>query len=164
VKRPKNVAKEGRVFAIPLEHTGFGIGVVARASRSGVTLGYFYGDTFGTAQDAAKRIPFLRAKGSILVALFGDLGIRRGKWPLIGAITPWSPELWPVPKFRRVDAMGEKAWIVERDPSNVSRTASETEINVADCQELPDEALYGYQAMEMRLSDAINGSHGRLLS
>ncbi len=96
--------KEGSVFLVPLRSGGHGCGVVARTGPRGkVLLGYFFGPKL---RDERVSFDGLRPGDAILRLRFGDLGLFRGEWKVIGEIVPWSRDHWPIPEFLWSDPLG----------------------------------------------------------
>jgi hypothetical protein len=60
---------EGDWFAVPLDEGGFCVGVVARANRSGVLLGYFFGPKRLDVPTLAE-LTALKAGDAVLVGAF----------------------------------------------------------------------------------------------
>lgn len=88
--------KEGSVFLGPLREGGFGRGVIARAGKRGHLLGYFFGPKLF---DNSPMLEGLSPDLAIRRARFGDLGLLKAAWPVIGSIEPWVQDQWPIPEF-----------------------------------------------------------------
>jgi hypothetical protein len=115
---------EGDCVAVPLRGGGFGVGVVARANRKGVLLGYF----FRPARDHVPGLEIvdrLRPTDAILIGRFGHLGIVGGTWPLIGHLTNWIREDWPVPLFVRTEELSGRSYLVHYDDADPNRVTKE---------------------------------------
>jgi len=161
LKYPKNFrVPEGTVIAIPIESKGWVLGVYARIKKGRGRLspfGYFFGKVF-EAPPGPDVIPTLYAKDAILQSKFGDLGLVEGRWPIIGTITPWVREDWPMPEFM-ISApkygmpFDQRIVYDENDPSReLSR-----EILAPGTLDLPDAGLPGSSALEFKLSAIISG-------
>ena len=95
--------KEGSVFFVPLRSGGHGRGVIARSGPRGkILLGYFFGPKI---RDERVSLDGLLPRDAIVSLRFGDLGLLRGDWKLIGEIAPWSRADWPIPEFLWSDAL-----------------------------------------------------------
>lgn len=154
--RKKLPYQPGDLFAVPLVCGGFAVGLAARMDGRGTVLGYFFRprrDDQPTSNDLAT----LRAADSIDVALFGDLGLIEGRWPVIGQLPAWRSEDWPVPSFGRIDAVsGKRAWRARyRDPD--LKLLSDEEIGVREARMLPKDGLMGAGAVERWLSHLLDG-------
>jgi hypothetical protein len=67
--------REGTWFAIPLETGGFGVGVVARATKRGkVILAYFFGP-HRSEVPSLDEVERLSPEDAVAVAHVGDLGL-----------------------------------------------------------------------------------------
>src|SRR5229473_6828898 len=109
-KKKKLPYPEGTWFAVPLQGGGFAIGLLARLDGRGSAFGYFFGPKRNCIPDI-RDIDTLTYKDAIVVALFGDLGLLNGEWPVIGKPSQWDRNEWPLPPFVRVDEMENKAWM-----------------------------------------------------
>ena len=95
---------EGDWFAVPLRDTGYATGLVARADRRGGLLGYFFGPR-RESPASLEDLQMLTPSDAILVGQFGDLGLLRGAWPIIGSAGAWDRAAWPMPLFARTDVV-----------------------------------------------------------
>ena len=155
MSRKKLPYRPGDLFAVPLRCGGFAAGVAARADGRGTVLGYFFGprrDDLPMPNDVGE----LRGEDSIEIAIFGDLGMIEGRWPVIGPLPGWKSENWPVPDFGRIDAVsGNRAWRVRyQDPD--LKWLSEEEITVSEASALPRDRLMGAGAVERWLSHLLD--------
>lgn len=147
--------EEGTWFAVPLRDRGFGVGVVARIGRRGVTLGYF----FGPRRDAVPRVnevENLRPDDAIVVKLFGDLGLIEGSWPIIGRGTQWNRSDWPLPGFRRLDDFTGQARRVEYSEKDLVTAVRDVPTTREDVNGLPEDGLSGAGAVEIVLTRVLN--------
>ncbi len=110
---------EGDWIAVPLQSGGFGVGVIARASKRGkVLFGYFFGPRLNylpTIDSARDHV----AQNAKLVAIFGDHSLYCHEWRVLGHDSRWDRLKWPMPYFSRVDERGKavKVRYSEDDPS-----------------------------------------------
>jgi hypothetical protein len=143
--------KEGDIFAVPLKGGGYGWGVVARHSPGGkIVLGYFFGGpTTEVPQESA--IPNLRPEDALLVVRFGDLSLYRGDWKIVGGVSPWNRQQWPIPSFKIEDPLlGEQVWKVRYFPDDPARELGRERL--ATEETLETAALWGAGAVEIALS------------
>ena len=96
--------REGDWFAVPLRDGGYAVGLIARANIQGVLLGYFFGPQRSTVP-RVEEVGNLRPEDAVLTRIFGDLGIRTGKWPLLGRLDGWNRQDWPTPVFVRTESL-----------------------------------------------------------
>jgi hypothetical protein len=92
----------------------------------------------------------LQASGAIWVQRCSNLGIRRGTWPLLGRLTGWDRDAWPMPLFGRLPALGG-AWVVRYADDDPLRTLSETRTDEATVRGLPEDGAAGSAYVEERL-------------
>lgn len=141
---------DGSVFLVPLRDGGFARGVVARSARGGqLLLGYF----FGPRLTSPSEVDFfeLEPKNAILCLRFGDLGLFKGLWAVVGNVPDWNPAKWPMPNAVRRDPLGKmRPVLVKYDDSDPSRILGE-EVLQSDSG-LPSDGVAGYGFVEAKLS------------
>lgn len=145
--------QEGTWFAVPLRKGGFGIGLIARYDGKGIVLGYFFHCTYEqcpTIDDTHT----INAAHIVLVRLFGDLGILRGEWPILGQQKEWHRDVWPVPLFGRIAVDRSRAVGVKYADDNIAYLG-EISIPIEEATQLPEDGLSGYGAIEIRLTDLL---------
>lgn len=145
---------EGDWFAVPLrESGGYGIGVVARHDRRGGVIGYLFNlrrDDIPTLDDVAG----LRPSDAIRVMRFGDLGLIRSQWPILGKLEEWRPDDWPIPAFSRREPTG-RAFRVIYSADDLRGPVREEPITEDECDRLPRDALSGAGAVELVLTQLL---------
>lgn len=151
---------DGDWFAVPLrEGGGYGVGVVARHDRRGGVIGYFFplrSDEAPTLADVAG----LRPSDALRVMRFGDLGLIKGQWPILGKLEDWRDEDWPIPPFGRREPTG-RAFRVIYSAGDLRGPAREEPISDEECDRLPRDALSGAGAVELVLTQLLaSGSRG----
>ncbi len=105
--------------------------------------------------EAVKR--FTRAD-ALRVVRFGDLGLIRASWPVIGRSESWTSVEWPLPAFARRDVSG-RCYRVEYDPHELRQPCREVEVEADECNRLPRDALSGSGAVERVLTELLD-NHG----
>jgi hypothetical protein len=154
-KKRKLRYKEGTVFAVPLETSGYGIGVVARMTGDGLTFGYFFGPRRQSIPklDAVKG---LNAQDALWAIRFGDLGLIDEEWPVIGELESWSRESWPLPPFvddgeysgrARKIVYSENLQLISHQPCDPALAKS-----------FPSDESWGAGAIECRLTEMLDSS------
>lgn len=150
--------KEGQAFALPLRSDGWAIGVIARVGRRGVLFGYFF-DIHYKHLPSMKETERLTPSNAVLEARFGDLGIKRGEWIILGDMTDWNRESWPLPKFFSFGSgvAGDVLVITynERDLVTVDRSQR---ASVGDTVLYLPDSMMGYGAIEIRLTEMITSN------
>lgn len=143
--------REGDVFAVPLRDGGYGVGVVARSKGKGPVLGYFFGPRYDDVPDLDE-VARLEAVDNVLVQKFGDLGLIRGKWPVIGSLPEWRREGWPMPAFGRHEELTGRYLRVEYADEDPNSRPREVEISREEFEHLPEDGLAGFGFTEARLT------------
>lgn len=127
--------------------------MVARSAPEGkLLLGYFFGPRL--ASQAEADVSDIEPSKAILSLRFGDLGLVKGLWPVVGRLPDWNPAQWPVPNAVRRDLLGKAKPILVRyddnDPSKIlSEEALENDID------LPAEGLAGHGFVEAKLTKLL---------
>lgn len=145
--------EEGTVFAVPLRTGGFGRGLVCRLDGKGIIYGVFFGPKCNKIEDFKNALSIPEA-GIVLERTFGDLGIIKGEWPILGMLDSWKRENWPVPIFARIDEKAAKAWAAKYD-QNTLKFIDDKRIPIEDARKLPSEALSGAGAIEILLTKCL---------
>jgi len=146
--------REGDWFAVPLREGGFGVGVVARANPAGALLGYF----FGPRRDgvpALDALEILKAPDAILVAKFGHLGLRQGKWPIVGRLDDWERDAWPMPVFVRYEELTGRSFEVFYDGDDPNKLNREKQIPPGAAEQGPKDGLMGAGFVEKVLTKLL---------
>jgi hypothetical protein len=151
---------EGDWFAVPLRDGGFAVGIIARAMprKEGVLLGYFFGprrDELPTLEELSS----LSASDAVMVKTFGDLGIIRGEWPLLGRLDGWDRAAWPTPEFGRFEELTGRAFKVVYDDNDPNRVIREERVEPSELHVLPKDGLSGAGFVETRLTRLLHHEH-----
>ncbi|MCB2157044.1 immunity 26/phosphotriesterase HocA family protein [bacterium] len=143
---------EGNCCAVPLRNGGFARGVIARISGKGPAFGYFFGPRCSTLQELQSLGIPPGPEGAILLTQFGDLGLKKEVWPIIGRLPDWNREDWPMPGFIRYNDDRTKAFIDFCDDDTVESVKEiVVPVDEIDPNDFAEEGLYGYVALQIRL-------------
>lgn len=142
--------KMGDVFLIPLRSSGYGIGLVARKSRS-ILLGYFWGKNFSEIPNQFE-FSNLKKGEAIWIKQFGIRGLENGDWIILGNMPGFDKKEWEIPKFlRKVDPFGK--FIISYDdklnPINQRKVPDDF------AEQYPDDGVAGYGFVEIKLTDFL---------
>jgi hypothetical protein len=143
--------KVGDWFAVPLTGGGFGLGLVARANPGGVVLGYFFGPRRESTPSLAECCN-LRENTATMVQMFGDLGLRQGRWPILGRCDSWDPSQWPMPIFIRYEELTGRSFRVIYDDNDPNRVLREEQVTPGVSEQGPSDDMFGAKAIELTLS------------
>jgi len=150
---PEPTYSEGDWFAVPLRDGGFAVGIIARAMprKEGVLLGYFFGPRRDEVP-ALEELGDLSAPDAVMIEMFGDLGLIRGEWPLLGRVNGWDRSAWPTPEFGRFEELTGRAFRVIYDDDNPNRVVREEQVDPNELAGLPKDGLSGAGAVERMLT------------
>ena len=129
--------------------------MVARHNGKGVIFGYFFGPRMIGLNPVIPRHP----SHKILWGQFGDLGLIKGEWPIVGQDADWRAEDWPMPPFIRVIDGEEAAFMTEYDPITL-RAKTEKKCDASLVATHPYDRLMGYGSVELRLTDLLDPRGG----
>jgi hypothetical protein len=144
---------EGSVFLVPLRGGGYARGVVVRAAPKGkILLGYFFGPRLVSKDEWT--LDGLRPGDAVLRVRFGDLGLIRGDWQILGIIPGWNRSEWPMSQFVRRDPLGQlRPKLIEYSDDDPSRQLTERLID--NDAGLQSDSLSGYGAVSIMLDDLL---------
>jgi hypothetical protein len=133
---------EGDWFAVPLREGGFAAGVIARRDGS-LLLGYFFGPCRRQVP-ALGDVAGLGPGDAVLAGKFGYLGIREGRWPLLGRLAGWDRRDWPIPVFIRYEELtGRSFWVYYGDVS-LAGPVREVQIPPGAAEQGPKDGVMGH--------------------
>lgn len=143
---------EGDCFAVPLRSGGYACGAVARANGEGIVFGYFFGPMIPLLEQA-QIAQSLTPQYAILCGKFGDLGLMKGDWKIIGRLHSWSRKEWPIPPFLRCDRGATHGSVSYYDEDTLGFLREErVDLADANLQRLPKDSVMGYGFVELRLT------------
>jgi hypothetical protein len=145
--------REGDWFAVPLREGGYAVGLIARANADGVLLGYFF-DPRREAVPSLSDVEVLTPDDAIRVGKFGHLGLKQGKWPILGRLQDWDRQAWPTPAFIRYEELSGRSFKVFYDDDDPNRLVREEEIRPGVDEQGPKDGLMGAGFVEKVLTTA----------
>lgn len=149
--------EEGTWFAVPLNTSGFGIGLVARVSpKSGVVLAYLFGKKSESIPQMSSIVD-LKASDALMVVRMGVLGLSKGEWPIIGEAVDWNRDLWPNRAFIRQDELSKRSWKVKYADDDQNKLIEEVSVPFKSIDVLDRDSLYGDGAAAIALTRRIYG-------
>lgn len=147
---------DGDLIAVPLrDEAGYAVGLIAAHDGLGGVIGYFFNQRF----EEAPSLEAASALGSpdVLRAMrFGDLGLVKGGWIVLGEYPEWRPCDWPIPVFGRREPTG-RAFKVMYSAKDLRGPEREEAITDGECDLLPRDALSGSGAVERVLTHLMLG-------
>jgi hypothetical protein len=114
-------------------------------------LGSTYSDV-----PAAAELSRLQRGDALWVSAFGDLGLIREKWPVIGPLPSWRREDWPVPMFGRKELLTGRLLGVTYPDERLDALPREVEIPRDQFEALPEDGLAGAEFVRLRLKRLLN--------
>jgi hypothetical protein len=148
---------EGDWFAVPLRDGGFSTGVVARSNSKGVVLGYFFGPRWLNIP-SIDVVDGLKKQYAVLVAHFSYLGLRSGRWPILGRAGNWDRTQWSNLRFVRYEELSGRTFAVYYDDNDALNVVRELEIPSIDAANDPEDGLMGAGFVEMRLTKILGAA------
>jgi hypothetical protein len=145
---------EGDWVGVPLPGGGWAVGLVARMNRKGAVIGYF----FGPRRDAVPTVEQLEAlqpDDAILVGKFGDLGLVKNEWPVIGRQPDWDRDQWPIPVFVRRPPLIDRVVKVWYDETELNWPAREEILPAGQDFHAPEDGLMGYVYVQNKLEKLL---------
>ena len=149
--------KAGDWVAVPLRgEPGFAVGKIARvAPRGKIILCYFFGPPLSRVPRAEDLTALLPSR-AVLVARCGDLGVLNGGWIVVES-SLWIPDQWRMPTFGRKEPILGTTFKVTYAEDDPSRTLKERRASPTVVAKLPEDALFGSGAVEIRLTKILRG-------
>lgn len=135
----------GTLFLVPLKDFGFVQGLVCRHNAKGTVFARFFPPRL--RNNRTQMLPV--AETSVFCGRVGDLGLRTGAWPIIGRLSDFDFEKWPLPKFVRL--AGNVPHVVTYDDQLkiVSDCiAAREDLTGTEC----DDGLMGHGFVEIKLT------------
>lgn len=151
----KTKIDQGQIFAIPLKDKGYGLGLIARKNDM-IALGYFFKTVFEQLPIGKVEADLISKANVILIGKFSCLGISNNEWPLLKSDFVFKKDNWPIPFFKGKDLGGDDFFSVLYDDSLLKETRRWISKNEAE--NLFEHGLYGYGALEIKLSRIIKSS------
>lgn len=146
--------EEGDWFAVPLRNGGFALGVVARTNPDGVLLGYFFGSKYAKVPDLGEVKQF-RSSDAVMVRRFGHLGLKQGKWPILGRLTDWNRREWSMPGFVRYEELTGRSYRVFYDDNDPNKLVREEQVQPDEPEQGAKDGLLGAGAVEKVLTGIV---------
>lgn len=146
--------RDGQLVSVPLrDGRGYAVGLVAAHDGRGAVIGYFFNQRFAhlPTLDQANA---MGAADVLRVMRFGDLGLLKGGWTVIGDYDGWRSSEWPVPEFGRREPTG-RAWKVTYSATDLRGPEREEPIADDECDRLPRDALSGSGSVERVLTQLL---------
>lgn len=155
MKKSKINYTEGTCFVVPLRDGGFARGIVCRMDGKGKIFGYFFGPRLREEKEAKIDGAFSPEHAS-LVGQFGDLGLIKGAWTILGRISDWNRDFWPLPVFVRTDSLNAKRRVVVRYSDELKWLSDENlPDGSSELADAPEDGLMGYGFVELRLTKLL---------
>jgi hypothetical protein len=143
----------GDWLSVPLSDGTYALGVVARAAKGGILLGYFFGPRRGTTPTLVDTAG-LTADGAVLVGLFGSQGLRDHTWSTLGRQPEWNDDTWPIPVFVNIEPITGLYRLRHYD-ARLSVDFREEWLPPGITAEGPDDGLMGSGFVQARLDKIL---------
>lgn len=143
--------REGDWFAVPLRDGGYARGLLARASKCSVLLGYFFGPVVDDPSHMTE-VAGLRPSDAVLIGRFGHLGLLRGTWPIIAGAGDWIPGDWRCSEFVRYEELTGRTFIVHYADDDPGKVVGEVPVSPGTVVDHPQDGMMGAGFVEVRLT------------
>lgn len=151
---------EGLWFAVPLKSGRVATGLVARSNPKGVLLGYFFGPALDKVPEIAD-VSDLAPDAAVLVSKFGYLGLKSGRWPVIGNADNWGRDRWSMPAFVRKEEITDRTLLVFYDDDDPNKWLRDEVVDPTGVPpRTPRDGLLGDRAVEIVLSNRLDDNVG----
>lgn len=77
------------------------------------------------------------------------------EWPVIGQVSGWRREDWPMRDFVRREELSGRVWRVRYSDVDPSQVDAEEELS-SDDTDLEEDGLFGYGAVELLLTRLLS--------
>lgn len=150
----KKPYREGCWIAVPLaKRGGYGFGVIARC-KSGICLGYFFAPRHSRVPSIADA-EGLKPEQAVLIEMFGDMGLIKDGWPIVGYLSDWKREEWPIPVFSR-ESHGAYFLVHYDDDDPTGRYLREERTSGQEANKYFADGLSGHMALSIGLDRALH--------
>ena len=146
---------DGDLIAVPLrDGCGYAVGLISAHDRRGGAIGYFFNQRFDEPPPSIEAAVAFGTNDVVRVMRFGDLGLLKGGWLVLGRHPEWAPCEWPMPVFGRREPTG-RAFRVVYSRDDLRGPEREEVITDDECDLLPRDALSGSGAVERVLTHLL---------
>lgn len=138
-------------FEVPVADDATVLGVIARASRQGICFSYFFD---ARSSERTRLTP----ESAIFFGMFSDLALRDGQWPIVAVDQEWDRDVWPMPHFGILPPLGNQGWEVVYADDDPGRTLERKRVPRERAALLPEDELYGAEALRVTLARLIGAA------
>lgn len=147
--------REGTWFGVPLHGGLYAVGLVARSSRSGILLGYFFGPAIPSLPTLVD-VMDLAPSDAVVVGRFGYLGLKLGQWPILGHLDHWDRSLWPTPPLVRYERLTGRTYRTIYDDKDPSKLVREELVAPGIQEQGPKDGLMGHIFVQEMLTRILS--------
>jgi hypothetical protein len=142
----------GDWIAVPLKG-GWAVGLIARMHPLGQCLGYFFRPLLSELPGIGQ-LQHLRPEQAIYVRKFMSADLTDGKWPVLGRLSDWSQNQWPVPKFRYRDRVTGH-WVIRVFDEELNFVSERSGVSDEEVTHLPDDVWPYGGALQLDLAELL---------
>ena len=159
MKRVSVPYREGDWFAVPLRSGGYGIGSTARRDRDGGKPSWVTSSAHSISSNLmTSDLVGRTADNAILTCICSDLGLLQKEWPIIDHSSTGKRDDWPMPIFGGISPDKKRAWRSEYSEEDLGVELRSAWTTAEDARRLPEDGLWGYGAVEVRLTKLLTSS------
>ncbi|MDF1488273.1 hypothetical protein [Tessaracoccus caeni] len=116
--------------------------------------GYFFGPP-RVEVPSLNDVGFYRPDDAVLRGKFGYLGLKDGRWPILGRLPDWDPVLWPMPRFFRGEPITGRVFESFFDEKSPSRFLGERRASPEEAKGGASDGLMGAEYVEIKLAKLL---------
>ncbi len=155
--------EEGSCFAVPLRDGGFARGVITCWNGDNILAGYFFGPRIASLEDLEvdeSMVPGLE----MLIARFGNIGLKNKSWPMIGQVPHWNRNDWKLPRFLKIDNSSNECRLRTYDNTTLEFISEEVfSLHEINPENFHRSGLLGHGAVEIILTKQLSKPSAKVL-
>lgn len=97
----------------------------------------------------------LRSSDAVMVRKFGHLGLKQGKWPILGRLEDWDRREWPMPVLVRCEELTGRPFRALYDDNDPNKLLREEQVQPGEAEQGAKDGLLGAGAVEKVLTGLL---------
>lgn len=91
---------EGNIYLLPLEAGGYAVGLIARIDKRQISIMTYFFKAILKEKLFSQALDVIEKREILDVTVSGTQTLKSGDWPVIGTLSNFKREEWPVPVFK----------------------------------------------------------------